>query len=47
MIGPSGGRAVAAAGLGCLAAAVAGKLLGLSWSRRRLLHRLRALRAVS
>jgi hypothetical protein len=47
MVGPSGGPAVAAAVLGCLAAAVAGKLLGLSWSRRRLLLRLRALRAVS
>lgn len=47
LIGPSGGRAVAGAALCCLTAAVAGKLLGLAWSRRRLLARLRSLRSAS
>lgn len=47
MVGPNGGRAVAGAALGCLAAAAAGKLLGLAWSRWRLLTRLRALRSAS
>ncbi|MEV6367723.1 hypothetical protein D7147_16075 [Micromonospora musae] len=44
---PSGGAAYAVAALSCLAAAVAGKLLGLAWSRQRLLARLRALRSAS
>ncbi|SCF47193.1 hypothetical protein [Micromonospora mirobrigensis] len=45
LVGPHGGRAIATAALGCLGAAVAGKFLGLARSRRRLLVRLRALRA--
>ncbi|MFD0785019.1 hypothetical protein ACFQZ8_14020 [Micromonospora azadirachtae] len=44
---PSGGTAYAMTALTCLAAAVAGKLLGLAWSRQRLLARLRALRSAS
>ncbi|TYB93669.1 hypothetical protein FXF53_27730 [Micromonospora sp. WP24] len=44
---PSGGAAYAVAALSCLAVAVAGKLLGLAWSRQRLLARLRALRSAS
>lgn len=38
------GRSVIGVALTALAAAVAGKLLGLAWSRHRLLARLRALR---
>ncbi|MFC0504379.1 hypothetical protein [Micromonospora costi] len=44
---PSGGTAIAVAALTCVAAAIAGKLLGLAWSRQRLLARLRALRSAS
>ncbi|MEU8297150.1 hypothetical protein AB0C04_07685 [Micromonospora sp. NPDC048909] len=47
LIGPSGGRAVAVAAAGCLTTAVADKLLGLAWSRRRLLARLRSLHSAS
>ncbi|MCM0676766.1 hypothetical protein NCC78_19050 [Micromonospora phytophila] len=46
VLGPRGG-AIAVAALGCLGAAVTGKLLGLAWSRRRLLTLLRALRTTS
>ncbi|MEV4197724.1 hypothetical protein [Micromonospora globbae] len=44
---PGGVAALATAALACLAAAVAGKLLGLAWSRQRLLARLRALRTAA
>ncbi|MEV6816443.1 hypothetical protein [Micromonospora sp. NPDC051296] len=44
---PSGGRGIAVAVLGCLLAAAAGKLLGLAWSRRRLLALLHHLRSAS
>ena len=47
LIWPGSGRPLAGAVLGCLGAAVAGKLLGLASSRRRLLALLHALRSAA
>ncbi len=47
LVWPSGARGVTGAVLGCLLAAVAGKLLGLAWSRRRLLALLHTLRSAA